>query len=218
MTDPMGAMHVRWWKRTAGAISVCVLAWCLTACGQAGNAGRNHAAAKAPQQAGQPLNPLAVAGDIVAARGAALRGDQRGVRANARQLADDFRRSIKLPDATRPIDHEAARAAVRPLAGVRSSAWVDRSNLLVMVDGAQYRNMETIDRVCDALAPLGDTLAVVVNLQNVAATNSHEADTLSRNCQLPDGERALLQQKRQIDALDPATRRVFESQQGRGKD
>lgn len=132
-------------------------------------------------------------------------------------FTEDFRKSIKLPDATRPIDHEAARAAVRPLTGVRSSAWMDHSNLIVMVDGAQYRNMETIDRVCDALTPLGDTLAVVVNLQNVAATNSHEADTLSRNCQLPEGERALLQHKRQIDALDPAMRREFEAQQGHGE-
>lgn len=194
-----------------------VLVLSLTSCAPQPNAERGHAVAKAPPQAGQPLNPLAVAGRIAATRGAALRGDQRGVQTNAQSLAEDFRKSIKLPDAAIPIDHEAARAAVRPLAGVRSSAWMDRSNLIVMVDGAQYRNMDTVDRVCDALAPLGDTLAVVVNLQNVAATNSHEADTLSRNCQLPEGERAFLQQKRQIDALDPATRREFEAQQGRGE-
>jgi len=37
---------------------------------------------------------------------------------------------------------------------------------------------------------------------------------LSRNCQLPEGERAFLQPRRQIDALDPVTRRAFEAQQG----
>lgn len=201
-------------KRVMMAIGVGIMVLCMAACGQPEQVGREHAAAQAQQQAGQPLTPLAVAGRIAAVHGAALSGDQRGVQKNAQAFADDFRRSIKLPDPARPIDHEAARAAVRPLAGVRSSVWIDRANLLVMVDGAQYRSVDTIDRVCNVLAPLGDTLAVVVNVQNVAATNSHEADTLSRNCQLPEGERAFLQQKRQIDALDPATRREFEAQQG----
>jgi hypothetical protein len=44
--------------------------------------------------------------------------------------------------------------------------------------------MDTIDRIGDALASLGDTLAVVVNLQDVLATTSEAADTLPRNCQL----------------------------------
>jgi hypothetical protein len=156
---------------------------------------------------------VAVAGHIASIRVAALTGNQRAEQANVKAFSDDFRKSMRIPDATRPIDHEAARAAVRPLDGVRSSVWMDRSNFIVMVDGAQYRSAATINRVCNALAPLGDTLAVVVNVQNVNAKTSQEADTLSRNCQLPEGERAFLQPKRQIDALDPATRRAFEAQQ-----
>ena len=193
-------------------IGTSVLALCATACTQP--AQQESADENLPQQAGQPLNPVAVAGHIASIRVAALTGDQRAVQANAKAFSDGFRRSIKLPDPARPVDHEAARAAVRPLVGVRSSVWMDRSNLIVMVDGAQYRSAETINRVCNALAPLGDTLAVVVNVQNVEANTSQEADTLSRNCQLPEGERAFLQPKRQIDALDPATRRAFEAQQG----
>jgi len=54
---------------------------------------------------------------------------------------------------------------------------------------------------------------VVVNLQDVMATTSAGADTLSRNCQLGAEERALLQPKRQVDVLDPAVRRVFRAQQ-----
>jgi hypothetical protein len=37
---------------------------------------------------------------------------------------------------------------------------------------------------------------------------------LSRNCQLGAGERAMFQQKRQLDVLDPEVRRVFRAQQG----
>lgn len=58
---------------------------------------------------------------------------------------------MRLPDGSRPIDHEGARAAVSPLPGVRSSVWVDHSNPLVMVAGSRYRSMDTIDRVCLAL-------------------------------------------------------------------
>jgi hypothetical protein len=90
---------------------------------------------------------------------------------------------MHLPDPSRPINHEAARTAVRPLQGVQSSVWIDRSNLLVMVGGGRYRSMATIDRICLALEPLGDTLGVVVNPQDVTATTSEGADTLSRNCQ-----------------------------------
>lgn len=192
-----------------------IVAFVLVGAACSGQVGpsNNRAASSAQQQAGQSLNPLDVAKRVVAVRAAALTGDQRAVQANMQAFNDDFRKSIKLPDPSRPISHEVARAAVRPLAGVRSSVWIDQSNLLVMVGGAQYRNMETIDRVCNALAPLGDTLAVVVNLQDVTATTSQGADTLSRNCQLPKGQRALMQRNRKIDVLDPATRRAFEAEQ-----
>jgi outer membrane murein-binding lipoprotein Lpp len=167
-----------------------------------------------PQQAGQPVNPWSTAGHLAAMDVAALAGDQRAMQAHAVAAQKDMLRSMRLPDPARPIDHEAARAAVRPLPGVRSSVWIDRSNLLVMVAGSRYRSVDTLDRICLALEPLGDTLGVVVNLQDVTATTSEGADTLSRNCQLTGDERALGQPKRQVDVLDPELRRVFRAQQG----
>lgn len=205
-------------RRSVLLAGIVVFVFVGAACSGQVDPSNDRAAASAPQQAGQPLKPLDVAKRIATVHAAALTGDQRAVQANMQAFNDDFRKSIKLPDPSRPISHEAARAAVRPLPGVRSSVWIDQSNLIVMVDGAQYRNMETIDRVCNALAPLGDTLAVVVNLQDVTATTSEGADTLSRNCQLPEGQRALMQRNRKIDALDPATRRAFEAEQGGHRD
>jgi hypothetical protein len=151
-----------------------------------------------PQQAGQGTNPLITAGHLAGVEVAGLSGDQRAMR---------------LADSPRHIDHEAARAAVRPLQGVQSAVWIDNANLLVLVGGSQYRSMATIDNVCLALEPLGDTLSVVVNVQDLMATTSEGADTLSRNCQLEAGERAMFQQKRQVDVLDPEVRRVFRVQQ-----
>ena len=201
-----------WARRTLILVIIGVLAMLDAACSGPVDKMADHSTTGSAQQAGQPLDPVEVVKRIAAVRAAAMTGDQR-VQANMQAFNDDFRRSIKLPDPARPIDHEAARAAVRPLPGIRSSVWIDQSNLIVMVDGAQLRSMQTIDRVCDALAPLGDTLAVVVNVQDVTATSSQGADTLSRNCQLPEGQRALLQRNRKIDVLDPATRRAFEAQQ-----
>lgn len=141
-------------------------------------------------------------------------GNQKAVQQNVQGMTKDILHDSRIPDPARPIDHEAARAAVRPLTGVRSVVWVDHNNLLVMVGGARYRNMDMVDRACDALAPLGDTMGVVVNVQDVTATTSEGADAVSRNCQLPEGQRAFLQSKRQIKALDPATRKAFKAQQG----
>src|SRR5262249_50136083 len=117
------------------------------------------------------------------------------------------------PDPSRPIDHEQARTVVQAVPGVRSATWLDDQNFVIMVAGANYRSMETIDRVCHELEPLGDTLAVVVNVENVAAKNADEAESISRNCKLPVGERAANQPMRQIDALDPALRKTFREQQ-----
>ena len=165
-------------------------------------------------QAGQGTNPLVTAGHLVAIEAAGLSGNQRAVRGHVEAMHHNLMRDMRLADTSRPINHEAARAAVRPLQGVRSSAWIDHSNLLVMVGGGRYRNMDTIDRVCDALASLGDTLSVVVNVQDVMATTSEGADVLSRNCQLGAGERALLQSKRRMNVLDPEVRRVFRGAAG----
>src|SRR5690606_18138265 len=143
---------------------------------------RASAIAAPPQRAGQPIDPLKTAGHIAAARVAAITGDQEGVRRNMEAMTDDMRRAMKLPDAGRPIDREAARAAARTVPGVRSVAWLDRSNLLVRVAGAHRRTHQVIDEICYQLEPLGDTLAVVVHLQNADARTRAETDTLSRNC------------------------------------
>ena len=60
-----------------------------------------------------------------------------------------------------------------------------------------------IDRSCVALGSLGDTPSVVANVQDVTATNVDEAETLSRNCQLPDGQRAFLQANREVAVESP---------------
>jgi hypothetical protein len=193
-------------------IAIAVACAALVGCNEAPEDGTANTVRR-PQQAGQAVDPLATAGHLVAIDTAALTGDQRAIQAHTHAMQKDMLRAMRVPDASHPIDHEAARAAVRALPGVRSSIWIDRTNLLLMVAGSRYRSMETIDRVCLALEPLGDTLAVVVNLQDVTATTFEGADTLSRNCQLAEGERALLQPKRQVDVLDPELRRAFRAQQ-----
>lgn len=159
-----------------------------------------------PQQAGQPVNPVKLAAHLHAARVAAVTGNNEAAEAHIKAVASDITRSARMPDPHRPIDHEAARAAVRPIDGVRTSLWLDRENFVVMVGGQPHRSMEMIDRVCVALEPLGDTLAVVVNVQDVTAKNGDEAETLSRNCQLAEGERAFLQKKREADVMAPGVR------------
>ncbi len=185
---------------------------CIAACQQRA-ANEQAAEQRRPQQAGQPVNPYAVAGHIVGARAAAVMGDSRAGERHVRAIADDITRSARIPDATRPIDHEAARAAVRPLPSVRSTFWLDAANLVVMVGDAQHRSMDMIDQVCLALEPLGDTLAIVVNVQDVTAKTPDGATTLSRNCQLPEGQRAMLQAKRQVDVVAPEVREQFKRQQ-----
>lgn len=186
---------------------------CTAATGCSKTDAQGPSSARRPQQAGA-TNPLATVGHLAGVEAAGLTGNQRAVQGHVEAMHKDMMRSMRLPDPSRPINREAARAAVRPLRGVQSSVWIDRSNLLVMVGGGQYRSLDTIDRVCLALEPLGDTLGVVVNVQDVMATTSEGADTLSRNCQLRAGERAMLQPKRQMDVLDPEVRRVFREQQG----
>lgn len=126
-----------------------------------------------------------------------------------------FLREAGAPDPNRPIDHENARAAARAIAGVRSAFWIDRENFVVMVDGQSHRTMAMIDAVCVALQPLGDTLAVVVNVQDVTAQRPDDATTLSRNCQLPEGQSAMFRTKRQLDVVSPELRKQFQQQQAR---
>lgn len=173
-----------------------------------------NAAARKQASQGQRVTPLSAARHAAAARAGALLGDRKAVEQNVQSMTSDILHDARIPDPARPIDHEAARAVVRPLTGVRSVVWIDHDNLLVMVGGAQYRNMAMVDRVCDVLDPLGDILAVVVNVQDVTATTSEGADAVSRTCQLPEGQRTFLQPDRRIEALDPAIRKAFKAQQG----
>lgn len=87
-----------------------------------------------PQQAGA-TSPLATAGHLAGIEAAGLTGNQRAMQGHGDAMHKDMMRSMHLPDPSRPINHEAARTAVRPLQGVQSSVWIDRSNLLVMVGG-----------------------------------------------------------------------------------
>src|SRR5690606_25540460 len=178
---------------------------------------RASAIAAPPQRAGQPIDPLKTAGHIAAARVAAITGNQEGVRRNAEAMTEDMRRAMKLPDAGRPIDPESARAAIRTMQGVRSVAWLDRSNLLVRVTGAEFRDYHFIDAVCQRLEPLGDTLAVMVLLRNANPRTRDDADSLGRNCQLAPGDVALLQRQRKVDSLDPALRARFRADTERGR-
>ena len=163
-------------------------------------------AQRAPQQAGQPMDPLRTAGHLAGARLSALAGDQQGVQRSMEAMSGDMRRAMKLADASRPIDREAARAVARALPGTRSANWIDRHNLLVRVDGAHLRSQQTIDALCIGLEPLGDTLAVVVHLQDAAPATRDGMDTLSRNCQLAPGDHSMFQRARTVDVLDPGIR------------
>ena len=195
-------------------VQAAILAAATFAIGACGNPPPEQSAEqRRPQQAGQPLNPYAMAARAVTARTSLAAGDSQLAQQQIETMAHDMSRSMRLPDTRRRIDHESARAAVRPLPGVRSAIWLDRENLAVMVGGQQYRTMAMIDRVCLALEPLGDTLAVVVNLQDATAKNGDEATTLSRNCQLPEGQRAMFQAKRKVDVIDPETREAFKRMQ-----
>jgi hypothetical protein len=105
----------------------------------------------------------------------------------------------RMPGVFHPIDHEAARAALRPIAGVRNTAWLDASSLVVTVDGSGAKTPTMIDTICRTLEPLGDTLPVVVNLREFNARSMDVATTLSRNCQLPREQ--LMQVSREIDVV-----------------
>ena len=199
-------MQNEWPMAAACALMALTLAGCQSQTSDATSREQARQASK--------VTPLSMAGRVAAVRAGALLGDQQAVQQNIQGMTKDMLHDAHIPDVSRPINREAARAAVQPLPGVRSVIWIDHDNLLVMVGGARYRTMATVDRACDALAPLGDTMGVVVNVQDVTATTSEGADAVSRGCQLPEGQRAFLQSRRRIEALDPATRNAFKAQQG----
>ncbi len=167
------------------------------------------APATRPQPAGasQPGHPASVVAHVLAADAAALSGNEAATREQFQAAHQALMREMKVPDGSRRIDPESARAALRTLPGVRSSAWADRENLIVMVEDAIHRSDAMIDAVCRQLDPLGDTLAVVVHLENVAASNADELQTISRNCQLAPGDRAFMQSNRSLDVVPESARR-----------
>ena len=188
-------------KQVAGLVVLFIVL-----CAGCDGSGQPSQEARRPPQAGQPMDASRTAAHLAAARMAALTGDQAAVQRNAEAISEDMRRAMKIPDAARPIDHEAARTIARAMPEVVSAAWLDRSNFLVRVQDAEARNERTIDELCNRLESLGDTLAVVVHLQNTKPRTPEEGDTLSRNCQLPMGDNAFLQTQRKVDVVDPAVR------------
>lgn len=168
-----------------------------------------------PQQAGQPLRPVETAARLAALRAAAMTGDQDATREQFQALHTDVMRSMKVPDPSRRIDPEAARAAAKTVPGVRSVAWVDRTNLFAIVENNDQRSPATLDAICMNLEPLGDTLAVVVHLQSGAARTGEELQILSRNCQLAPGDHALFQQQRQLDVVSPEIRAQHQAEKAR---
>ncbi len=67
-----------------------------------------------------------------------------------------------------------------------------------------------------ALAPLGDTLGVVINLQSGEARNAAELQLLVRNCQLAVGDHAFLHDRRDRNVVPDAVWAQHEANQRRG--
>lgn len=172
-------------------------------------------APRTPQKAGEPMNSATVAARLTAANVGAVTGNDELYHEQMGALNEEFRRSIKLADPSRPVERESARTAARSVDGVRSVVWIDQHNLFAIVEENAHRSYATIDSVCLELEPLGDTLGVVVNLQSGAARTGDELEILSRNCQLAPGQRAMFQPNRQVDAIDPAIRRAHRANQNR---
>jgi hypothetical protein len=183
----------------------CVLIFALTGCGSAEN--DTPPEKGAPQRAGQAMNPAETAARLATIQAAAVTGNHQVVEQEFGNLHSDMMRSIRLPDATRRIAPEAARTAILKVADVRGAAWIDQHNLLVRVSGPQFKTYSMIDLLCSELAPLGDTLWVTMNLQDVTARSGDSVNTLTRNCQLPPGQHSLIEQPRAVDVIDPELRK-----------
>jgi hypothetical protein len=190
----------------------------LVACSPSSPPDAGQGATKPPPRAGQPLNSVELAARIAKVRAAAVLGDDEAVRREMDAMQEDYRRSIKLADAGRPIDPEAARSAAKRVPGVHSVVWIDRSNLLALVDRNEQRSMATVDAICSELEALGDTLAVVVHLQSRVARSADELETINRNCQLTEGDRALFQTRRELDVVPKDIRAQHAAQKSIGAD
>ena len=121
----MGVQSVPWprrhgWRRIHGTRScIGLVALGMAACER--ETADERAEQPRPQQAGQPVNPVKLAAHVHAALVAALAGNSKAAEAHITAVATDITRSAQMPDPHRPNDHEAARAAVRLIDGVRTS-------------------------------------------------------------------------------------------------
>ena len=169
-----------------------------------------------PERAGQPVSGAEFLARTAATAAASATGQDEAARDQLRAMGDDYRRAIKLADPARAVNREQAREVARGVEGVRSVAWVDATNLYVIVERNELKTEQTIDRVCVALEPLGDTLGVVINLQSGEARTGAELQLLVRNCQLAVGEHAFLHDRRDRNVVSDAVWTQHEANQQRG--
>jgi hypothetical protein len=169
-----------------------------------------------PERAGEPVSGPEFLARTAVTAGASISGQDDIVRAQQQAVYDDYRRAIKLADPARAVNREQAREVARRIDGVRSVAWVDAANLYVIVERNEQKTEQTIDRICLALEPLGDTLGVVINLQSGEATTGAELQLLVRNCQLAVGEHAFLHDRRDRNVVSDAVWAQHEANQQRG--
>lgn len=171
-----------------------------------------------PERAGESFSGAEFLARTAVTAAASVTGQDDVVRAQQQAVIDDYRRAIKLADPARAVNREEARLVARRIEGVRSVAWVDTTNLYVIVERNAQRTEATVDRICVALQPLGDTLGVVINLQSGEARNAAELQLLVRNCQLAVGDHAFLHDRRDRNVVPDAIWAQHEANQQRADD
>jgi hypothetical protein len=184
---------------------------CLAACSRdpGGPATTAAPAAPNPPPAAQAIDPPESAASAASAPAApAAEAPETTADATA-AIPEPVPPPVNLVDPARGADRESARAAVQAVPGVRSAGWLDRENLLVAVDRKDALGDDTIDAICQAIAPFGDTRGVVVNLRSGVASEGDGVEIVARNCQLASDKSASLQGDRQ-DKPDPAAIRAQE--------
>lgn len=129
-----------------------------------------------------------VARHMGAIRAATAAGDDTAMRAGVDAMNTASRQAMRLVDPGRAVDREAARAAVQQLPGVRAAGWIDRTRLLVVTARDDAGAEAMIETVCLRLEPLGDTVGVVVSVQDAAA-GGRPRET-SRGCRSAPWEQA----------------------------
>lgn len=171
---------------------------------------QDTASAAPTREIGTPLpahggpDPASVARHMGAIRAATVAGDDTAMRAGVDAMNTASRQAMRLVDPGRAVDREAARAAVQQLPGVRAAGWIDRTRLLAVTARDDVDAEAMIETVCLRLEPLGDTVGVVVSVQDAAA-GGRPRET-SRGCQSARGAQA--DQPPQSPPPVPASTRV----------